>query len=810
MKMTLVELSGMRELSVGLVFVWILPVLFMLCISGPAFSAPVQGDYGSDTFRLKVDERGQVTRFYDATHDRERLAPEQPAPLVAVKSGDTTLAPTAAEFLQGPEVIRLRYGTDGITVEVAVEEKDTHVVFEIVRAEPLDRLDAVVWGPYPVSINQTVGEVVGVVRDNDYAIGIQALNVKTVGGYPDSEEGLSGFRGQTAVARPWGSVLQAYSLDRSRPRRVAAWNGRFPNMPVAPVDGETVLGSKIALFGCAADEALATIGRIALEEGLPYPMIDGVWSKKSPESGRSYMIADFSERTIDQLLEYAQQAGLGGLYHGNPFKSWGHYEPHPLHFPGGIEGVKACVDKAKAMNIRLGVHTLSNFIQPTDPYITPVPDPRLAMTGSSVLTADIVEDVREIPVASPEYFNNDDSNWMRTVMIGQELIRYRAVSESEPWMLLDCQRGAFNTQAAAHGAGTEVGKLLDHPYRVFFPNLELQREIAINLAGFFNQTGMEQMDFDGHEGALASGHGSYAIDLFAKDFFDHLDHMVLNGTSIMSHYYWHINTYCNWGEPWYGGFRESMQQYRIDNQDYLERNFLPNMLGWYLMTETTHLSDMEWMLARAAGYNAGFALATSPRALHQNPHTAIILDAVREWEKARMGGAFSDEQRERMKDTLNEFHLQKVEEGVWDLFPFHISDDFIHAQVTRQPGEPVMAAWEVENIGEEQAMQVRLSVAGEEGGIANPTFEVDNFVTWTIPVTLTAGQSLVCEGSQTVRIFDNDGNQVEVVEADVGPPRLASGTSAIIFDCEFEGAVPPEVIVNFNIKGMPERVAADN
>ena len=59
--------------------------------------------------------------------------------------------------------------------------------------------------------------------------------------------------------------------------------------------------------------------------------------------------------------------------------------------------------------------------------------------------------------------------------------------------------------------------------------------------------------------------------------------------------------YYNWGEPWNGGFTESMQQYRVDNQALFDRNYMPHMLGWYLLTERTKLAEMEWMLARAAG-----------------------------------------------------------------------------------------------------------------------------------------------------------------------------------------------------------------
>jgi hypothetical protein len=193
-------------------------------------------------------------------------------------------------------------------------------------------------------------------------------------------------------------------------------------------------------------------------------------------------------------------------------------------------------------------------------------------------------------------------------------------------------------------------------------------------------------------------------------------------------------------------------------------------------------------------------------ALQKNPHTPILLDAIREWEAARMSGVFSDEQRERMKLAENEFHLENVGEGVWNLYPFHTSEEYIHQQIVRQPGEPTAATWEVENSGEAQEMQVRLTVDGEDGAIVNPTFEVDSFATWTIPVTLKAGHTLLCEGLVTARVFDEEGNQVAVVEADGVPPTLVPGKREIVFDCEFECVVPPQVIVNFKTMGAAERI----
>ncbi len=761
----------------------------------------------TESATLSIGSNGSLIAFSRRSDALDYLAKNQPAPLLSLRSNGTLHAPDQATWDATAQRLTLRFAKPGLSAQILVVSKPSHLSFELVDVSPAGSADWAVWGPYPTSIRKTVGEVVGVVRDGTFALGLQALNVKTLGGYPENDEG-SADRPYGARQTDFGSVLQAYSMDRSRPRSIAVWNKRAPNMPVPAVPGETVLGSKIALFGCPEPQALETLGKIEVAEGLPHPLIDGVWAKMSQERGRSYLIANFSESTIDEMLGYVKQANLMSLYHENAFKSWGHFEPNPKFFPGGMAGLKACADKAKAAGIRLGAHTLSNFIQTQDPYITPEPDARLAKTGESTLTEAVDATTQTISVASPEYFTNRLGNELQTVVIGKELVRYGSVSTNAPWKLLDCQRGAYGTTASEHPRGSSAGKLMDHAYKVFFPNLELQREIARNLARVFNASGLSHMDFDGHEGCLAPGEGTYGNELFAKEFYDHLDHTVINGTSPpLSHFYWHINSYCNWGEPWYGGFRDSMQEYRINNQAFCERNFIPKMLGWYLLRTSTCLSDMEWMLARSAGFDSGFALATSLDALRKNKETGPILDALREWEKARRAGVFTPEQREALRNPKREFHLQTVSGGGWDLFPFHDSADFQHEQLTRQPGEPTSAAWELKNPDARQPMQLKLRVVGTSGSIRNPTLEIHRSATVTLPVEILAGQSLLLEANAIVRLYDAKGNPLQSFPLKTALPEVHPGGNPVTFDCEFVGDAPPKATVTFKTRGAPTRVA---
>jgi hypothetical protein len=765
----------------------------------------------TESAAFTVDDRGHVTSISRLGERREFLATNDPAPVLQLRVSNVLHAPDQAAWDAATRSLVLRFDKAGVAANVGVEEKGSHVRLELKAISPLrpgapvPLADVAAWGPYPTRLKKTVGEVVGVVREDEFAVGLQALNTKTLGGHPENDEG-NADRPYAARGTAWGSVLGAYSMDRSRPRRIAVWSKRAPNMPVPAIPGETVLGSAIALFACPEADALTTLGRIEVAEKLPHPLIDGVWAKVSPERGRSYLIASFSESNVEEVLQHVKRANLMSLYHGGPFKSWGHYQPSPKYFPSGMAGLKACVDKAKALGIRLGVHTLSNFINTDDPYVTPVPDPRLVQTGASPLTEPIDATTTTLPVASPEYFTNKLGNELQTVRIEQELVRYRSVSDAPPWRLLDCQRGAYGTRASAHAAGVEAGKLMDHAYKVFFPSIDMQREIARNLARIFNETGLSHMDFDGHEGCLAPGEGTYGNELFAKEFHDHLDHTVINGTSPpLSHFYWHFNSYCNWGEPWYGGFRDSMQEYRINNQAFCERNFIPKMLGWYLLTPHTCLSDMEWMLARAAGHDAGFALATGPDALRRNPEVGPIMDSIREWESARHSASFSDAQKSRLRNPRAEFHLAAVPGG-WDLFPFHDSPEFIHEHKTLQPGEPTGAEWEVPNPDAPQPIQLKLRVQGKEGFITRVRLEVDRSVTVEMPGEVRAGQSLLLEADGIVRIYDGKGSHVRSQPLGAKAPVLKAGRNHVRLDCDFEGEAPPKVAVTFKTQGTPERV----
>ncbi|MCG7858937.1 hypothetical protein MD537_18315, partial [Flavihumibacter sediminis] len=189
------------------------------------------------------------------------------------------------------------------------------------------------------------------------------------------------------------------------------------------------------------------------------------------------------------------------------------------------------------------------------------------------LSADIDETATSIVVDGYEYFAQGST--LNSILIGNEIIRYQEVSKEKPYTLINCVRGAFNTKPAVHKKGEQVKKLMDFPYKTMFPNWEMQQQLIKNMAGFFNETGVSHMDFDGHEGACYTGRGDYAENYFADEFLKSVKHIVVNGSSIINHFYWNHNSYINWGEPWYASFRESQSEHRFRLQPFFERNYMP-------------------------------------------------------------------------------------------------------------------------------------------------------------------------------------------------------------------------------------------
>lgn len=782
--------------------------------------------YKAGNLDILVNEVGEITALTDINSKVNYVYTDSvPNSILAIKVDGALERPSNCQYKKESNTFLLSYPKNEIEAEVKVEKKDAYLTLELTSITKKDEIELVLWGPFKTNIKETVGETVGVVRNKDFSIGIQALNKRTLGGYPTNDDDSTPsynifgttslvdvadslnilYRGHTALPKNYGSSLQAYTRNRNKERVVSAMNHEHYVAPAYKDKG--IVGSKIALFGCNPSEVLNTLEAIELGEGLPHPTLDGVWSKRAKGATSAYLIQNFGVESIDQAISLTKKAGLKYLYHSGPFSNWGHFDLHKDAFPNNWESMKECVEKAEKEGIKLGAHTLSNFITTNDAYVTPVPDKRLAKVGSSVLVNEIDDIDTNIEIKDPTYFNQMKNNSLHAVVVGDELIRYESVSETAPWILKNCQRGAFGTQKSKHAKDAEISKLADHGYKTFLTNAALGAEMSTNIVDFYNKTGVKQISFDGLEGNYSTGMGTYGELLFVDNWYSKLNDEIKNDyimdASRPGHYFWHMFTRMNWGEPWYAGFRESQTSYRLLNQDYFRRNFIPCMLGWFSMRDDTSLEDIEWMLARSAAFDAGYALVTSVELVEKNGFGDEILERIKQWEKARMGGAFSQEQKKRMENIKDEFSLETISENNWNLIPFSVQR-FEHKYKVRQPGEPVWSTFSFKNDNDEQPMQFILTTKNIL--VSDITLELDDFKKVELNISVKKDQNLKYDGGNEVVLYDKSWNKIKSIPLDAEKMKVSTGDHKIKVDCKFTVTEEASLKLELKTAGKPEQV----
>ena len=223
-----------RIAAVGAALAWLMPTA-----PPDAAAAEPCATFRTQHATFAVADDGALCALDRNTDRRSYLAPNQPAPLLSVRVGDKLHAPDHAVWEAPTRRLTLRFAGAGVSAVLARGSQNHSCGLRTGwRFSRPNRVELVLWGPYPTTIGDLIGEVVGVVRDAEFAVGLQALNAKTLGGYPTRENDLEAdytaddpghypdlpaelrtdqiFRGDTARRTEFGSVLQAL-LPPARP-----------------------------------------------------------------------------------------------------------------------------------------------------------------------------------------------------------------------------------------------------------------------------------------------------------------------------------------------------------------------------------------------------------------------------------------------------------------------------------------------------------------------------------------------------------------------------------------------------------------
>ena len=313
----------------------ILIILFSSLVTAKAQTIQLKTRYSA----ISIDGKGFIQSIKDLKTNKEYHPKGYSSALMTLANGKTVIYPVKAVYDQKQKLITLNY-TNGSIAKVKAEQKNEYFRFQLLSLSKEKAIDNIIWGPYKTNISKTIGDVLGVVRDDDFAIGMLGLDDNTTGGPPTGGDmsfmyyfihspdpvkyplpphlkegqtftiggdGISDvafysrpeeyFRmnyGNGATLEPaFGSVICMHSRDRRKEQMI-----RFPVLPdnldgkansaryqlVLPTDAGFI-GSAMALYACPDSLGLKTIEKIVLKEGLPHPEIDGKWIK-DPKSYR--------------------------------------------------------------------------------------------------------------------------------------------------------------------------------------------------------------------------------------------------------------------------------------------------------------------------------------------------------------------------------------------------------------------------------------------------------------------------------------------------------------------------------------------
>ena len=147
--------------------------------------ATAQVNFKTKQWSIQLDNSGKLTSMKSLALQKEYLVADKAGALMSIRKDGQLHAPRSCAWNAKKSELSLSYPDAGMEATVKVQRNDHYISFELTKLTQADKADLVLWGPYPVSIADTVGEVVGVVRNKEFAIGIQALNIKTLRRLPE-------------------------------------------------------------------------------------------------------------------------------------------------------------------------------------------------------------------------------------------------------------------------------------------------------------------------------------------------------------------------------------------------------------------------------------------------------------------------------------------------------------------------------------------------------------------------------------------------------------------------------------------------
>lgn len=720
------------------------------------FSAKAQWDFKTNYFKIHIDNKGFITSMKNTTvtPNREFSPTDKPSPIMCLydSSKKKYYEPKQAKFDKKSSIFTLSY-SNGSEAKVVLSPKTKYLKLTLQSLTNREGISDVQWGSYHTNITNLFGEVIGVARDTtktvNYAIGAMALNDQTTGGissrdgeaapfqyiihspdknkfplpanlkegqifsiggdgysdvafYSHKEEYYRILYGETALIDNKGQVSITYnSKDRTKKRDIffsliPMMHANTPNhQEVLPIPGVDYIGSSIALWGGPDDIALMDIMQnIVLQEGLPYPKVNGKWVK---DPARYIPDVTTGGNLFDSIVSYTKQLGFKAIeandlpYYRPDRKYKGYidgkrFENKPFRFTSGNKSHKEFTDISNAEGIFMGRHTVCTSMPRGSKDASPIPSDSLCYQQKRLLMKPISATDTIIEVNDPKYLE-EIASWeahsknLNMVKIGKELIHYLGVSKTAPYRLLNVKRGYWGTGKTHHPANDTIYKLqvtIEAGYDGLIPNLDLQDKIAEDYADVAKINGIYFMDLDGQEFLFNTGQGYYGVKRFFKKMFDRAaanktDYIRITGATL-SEGSWHYQSVWNVG----GGTNMYDVEKRVwgsstsegkDLRDVAYSNYFPATFGGnFSINASSKAEDFEHVQAISVGVGATYMIGLDQKNVEKCPQKKQIFKVIRTWEDARAANAFPLEIKKQLANPKKDWTLETVDNNTWKLY----------------------------------------------------------------------------------------------------------------------------------------------
>lgn len=453
------------------------------------------------------------------------------------------------------------------------------------------------------------------------------------------------------------------------------------------------------------------------------------------DSKKPYLVTDFNERNLESVLEVCQKGGFEYLLVQTPFSTYGHYQWNP-EFAANDKAVARMVQKAEAAGVHLGIMVHPEAISENDPYLTPKYIKHFLREGKVELFSDITAEDYDLALRRSDAIKGISS--LNLILVENELISYGTIELAGDLLLLHhCTRGAYGTRKAPHTTKAEAYKIWDSPKRYVAPDEYLVDSVRMNLSRRIEATGITFVLQEGEPGQE-----------------------LLDGSVRVRQ-----------AERWAG-------------EDGVSSH---GCLGWINLHAAdkkryaTAMEDVEWILSKAVGFDAGYGLLIDKKAIKEHGQLDEILEKIRLWEAFRTSDELDKELLEALRDPYQDWHLEQDGEKI-KLLRWNISRrypcNFVEADSLFLGAEPW--EWKAETEG---PYGLRLQVGGKVA-VKNPMLNTEKGLAM-FTCTIKPGQRLVYDFGEVAYLMDANFKKLEEIAVE-GVAELPEGTSEVRFYCETE------------------------